>query len=57
MLSSEAHGEEAMKRQVFMNGINGSWSVARKWKMTKEVVIQDLTELTKMLKNCGIWCI
>jgi hypothetical protein len=32
-------------------------AMKRSWKMTKEVVIQDLTELMKMLQRCGIWCI
>jgi len=27
------------------------------WKKMKEVVIQDLKELMKVLKKCWIWCI
>jgi trimethylamine:corrinoid methyltransferase-like protein len=45
---SVAYGEEVMKSRVFLSGINGSES-HRTWKMMKEVVIQDLTELMKML--------
>jgi hypothetical protein len=44
-------GGQAMKSQMFLSGMDGTW------KMMKEVVIQDLTQLMKMLKNCGIWCI
>jgi hypothetical protein len=55
---SKAYGGETMKSQVFLNGINGSKRVARTWMMTmKNVVIQELTELMKMLKKCRIWCI
>jgi len=43
--------------QVFLNGINSSKRVMSTWKMTKGVFIQDLTELMKLLKKCGIWCI
>jgi hypothetical protein len=55
---SEVYAAEAMKKSsVFECGINGSNRVARKWKMMKQVVVQDLTEPEKMVKNCRIWCI
>jgi hypothetical protein len=35
----------------FLSGMNGSKRVAGMWKMMKEVVVQDLTELMKILKK------
>jgi uncharacterized membrane-anchored protein YjiN (DUF445 family) len=54
---SEAYGGEAIKSQVFLDGISGLKSVVRMWKVMEEIVIQDLTEPMKMLKKCIIWCI
>jgi hypothetical protein len=48
---SEDYGGGARKSQVFLNGINSSKRVMRTWKMMKEVVVQDLTELMKILKS------
>jgi len=42
---------------MFLSDINGSKRVARTWKIMKEVVVQALTEVMKMLKKCRIWCI
>jgi hypothetical protein len=48
----EAYGREGMKRsRVFLSDMDDSKRVARKWKMMKEVVVQDLTEPIKMLKS------
>jgi hypothetical protein len=46
---SEAYGEEVMKKS--------SISECHEYVEDDEVVVQDLTELMKMLKKCGIWCI
>jgi hypothetical protein len=54
---SDVYGGEAMKRSSAFNGINSLNTVVSTWKMTKEVVVQHLTERMKMLKNCEIWCI
>jgi hypothetical protein len=51
---SEAYEREALKSEVFLNGINCSKKVVGTWKMVKEVVVQGLTEPMKMLKECGI---
>jgi len=45
------------KSQVFLSGIKISKRVTRTWKMMKEVVIPDHTELMKMVKRFRIWCI
>jgi hypothetical protein len=50
-------GEKLGKGDVFLSGINCSNRVARTWEMLKVVVIEDLTEPMKMMKNCGIWFI
>jgi len=42
---------------VFLSGINDSKRIARMWKITEEVDVQDLTEPMKIVKKCGIWCI
>jgi uncharacterized metal-binding protein len=52
---SEAYGGEVTKRQVYLSGVNGSMRIMRMWGKMKEVVIQDLTELMKMCKDCRIW--
>jgi hypothetical protein len=54
---SEAYGGEAMKSNAFLSGINGSKRVTRTWNMMEEVVVQDLTEPVRMLKNYAMWCI
>jgi hypothetical protein len=46
---SRIYGGEAMKSHMFLSSINSSKRVARMWKMMKEVVIQDLIQLMKML--------
>jgi hypothetical protein len=50
-------GESLLKSQVFSNGISGSKTVARAWKVMKEVVVKELIEPMKMLRKCGMWCI
>jgi hypothetical protein len=37
--------------------MNGSKRIARTWDMTKDVVVQDLTEPMKVFRKCGIWYI
>jgi hypothetical protein len=55
---AKAYGGEAMKKfKVFLSGINDSKRIARMWKITEEVDVQDLTEPMKIVKKCGIWCI
>jgi hypothetical protein len=49
-LLSKAYGGEAMKKS---SGINSLKTILRTWKMMKEVVIQDFTELMKILKSVG----
>jgi hypothetical protein len=44
-------GEKLWKLQVFLSGINSSKRVVRTWKMMNKVVVQELTELMKMLKK------
>jgi hypothetical protein len=39
---------------MFLSDMNSSKRVARTWKMMKEVVVHDLTELMKMLKKCRL---
>jgi hypothetical protein len=56
-LPSKAYGGEALKKSGVFRGINGSKRVARICKMMKEVIVQDLTELKKMLKKFGNLCI
>jgi hypothetical protein len=43
---SDAYGGRISyeESQVFVNGINGSKTFARTWKVVKEVVVQDLSE-------------
>jgi hypothetical protein len=40
------------KIKEFLSGIIGSKRVERKWKMMKDVVVQDLIELMRTLKQC-----
>jgi len=47
-------GEKLRKFQVLLTGINSSKRVSRMWRIMKEVVVQDLRELMKTLKKCGI---
>jgi hypothetical protein len=50
-LLSDAGGEEAMENSSVFNDMNGSKWVARTWKIIKDVSVQDITELTKILKK------
>jgi hypothetical protein len=44
-------GEELWICKVFSGGINCSILAARRWKMMKELVVQDLTEPMKILER------
>jgi hypothetical protein len=44
---SEEYGTAAMKKLVFLSGINGARIVERIWEMLKEAVIQKCTDLKK----------
>jgi hypothetical protein len=44
-------GEKLWKSWVFLNGINGSKTVAGRWNMMEQMVVQNLTEPMKMLKE------
>jgi hypothetical protein len=48
-------GVSLRKCKVFLSGINDSKRVTRTWKMTKELVVQDLTEPMRILIKCGMW--
>jgi hypothetical protein len=50
-------GQNPREIQVSLSGIYGSKRIAKTWKMMKEVVVQDLTELMEILKKCGVWWI
>jgi SpoU rRNA methylase family enzyme len=49
--------EKQWKSEVFLSGIDGSKRVARRPKVMKVIVIQDLTEPMEVLKKREIWCI
>lgn len=48
---SEEYGTAAMKKLVFLSGINGARIVERIWEMLKEAVIQKCTDLKKCWKS------
>jgi hypothetical protein len=54
---SEIYVGGGMKKSTVLERHKRFKRVAKLRKMMKEVLVQDLTEQTKMLKKLGTWCI
>jgi hypothetical protein len=55
-LLSEAYGGEAMKKSSVFELHKGFKECHENVKGDERMVIQELIELMKVLKKCGVWC-